>query len=78
MCYAYDLRVRSVQNVDIVDADDDVAHLQSRQLGRRSRLDGRHDDGSGAMDAESKLARFPLDEHDIVAFCFIREIKTDL
>ena len=61
------VRMGRVEYVDVVDADDDVADVEARDLGRRCRFDGRHDDGPRPVDAESKLAGFSPHQDDIVA-----------
>lgn len=67
-------RVGGIEDIDVINTDEDVAHLQSRQFGWRSGLNGRNDDRSRAMNPEPKLARFSLDQDDIVAL-YRREEK---
>lgn len=63
-----DLGVGEVEDVDVVDGEDDVADLEAARLGRRVGLDGRHDDGPRAVDAEAELAAHARHFHGFIAF----------
>ena len=69
--HADHLGVREVQDVDPVDGEEDVADSQAGALGGGARLDGRDDDGPGAVDTETKLALHSLHSDSLVAFCNI-------
>ena len=60
--------MRRVEHIDIVDADDDIADVETGDLRRSGRFDGRHDHGPRAVDAETELSRLSAHQHDIVTF----------
>ena len=74
--HADHLGVREVQDVDPVDGEEDVADSQAGALGGGARLDGRDDDGPGAVDTETKLALHSLHSDSLVAFCNISILDT--